>query len=138
MQRLLRLPARIALVVAAGALVVALGGTLLLVNTVRLHQSADATGRSDAYLVATINVERLVVDAETGLRGYVITGRRLFLAPTQQAQQGLARIKAQLASAARADGSFPGEAQRVASAAGTYMNDYVPRVLALAARDRRA
>ena len=76
--------------VAAGALVVALGVTLLLVNTVRLHQSADATGRSDAYLVATINVERLVVDAETGLRGYVITGRRLFLAPTQQAQQGFA------------------------------------------------
>jgi serine phosphatase RsbU (regulator of sigma subunit) len=133
-----RLPARIALVVAAGALLVALGVTLLLVNTVRLHRSADATGRSDAYLVATINVERLVVDAETGVRGYVITGQRLFLAPTQQAQQGFPQSKAQLASAASADGSFPGEARGVATAADTYMTGYLPRVLALAARDRQA
>jgi hypothetical protein len=71
-----------------GALLVALGVTLLLVNTVRLHRSADATRRSDAYLVAAINLERLVVDAETGLRGYVITGRRSFLAPRQEAEEG--------------------------------------------------
>src|ERR1700742_4546799 len=120
MRRMLRLPARIALVVGAGALLVALGVTLLLVNTVRLHHSADATGRSDAYLVAAINLERLVVDAGTGLRGYVTTGQRLFLAPTQEAQQGFAQTKARLASAARADGSFPGAAGRLVTAADTY------------------
>src|ERR1700759_3798997 len=100
MQRRLRLPARIALVVGAGALLVALGVTLLLVNTVKLHQSADATGRSDDYLVAAINLERLVVDAETGVRGYVITGRALFLEPTHDAQQGFAQAKAALGQAA--------------------------------------
>src|ERR1700761_6900591 len=108
MERFRRLPARIALAVGAGALLVGLCVTLLPVNTVKLHHSADATARSDDYLVAAINLERLIVDAETGLRGYVITGQRLFLAPTQQAQQGFAQTKAQLASAARADGSFPG------------------------------
>jgi serine phosphatase RsbU (regulator of sigma subunit) len=138
MQRMLRLPARIALVVAAGSLLVALGVTLLLVNTVRLHRSADATRRSDDYLVATINLERLVVDAETGVRGYVITGQRLFLAPTQQAQQRFAQTKAQLASAARADGSFPGQARRLAAATDAYMDGYLPRVVALAERDLRA
>ena len=49
MERIRRLPARIALVVGAGALLVGLGVTLLLVNTVKLHHSADATGRSDDY-----------------------------------------------------------------------------------------
>ena len=106
MRTTLRLPARIALVVAGGALLVALGVSLLLVNTVRLHHTADATRRSDDYLVATIDLERLVVDAETGLRGYVITGQRLFLAPTQQAQKGFAQAKAQLARAASVDGGF--------------------------------
>ncbi|HTU98556.1 MAG TPA: hypothetical protein VMF14_22080, partial [Solirubrobacteraceae bacterium] len=79
MQRIRGLPARIALVVAAGALLVALGVTLLLVNTVKLRHSADATTRSDTYLTAVINLEGTVVDAETGLRGYVITGRAVFL-----------------------------------------------------------
>ena len=64
--------------------VVALGVSLLLVNTVKLHRSAQATARSDAYLVAVDRrASALVVDAETGLRGYVITGRPLFLAPTR-------------------------------------------------------
>jgi serine phosphatase RsbU (regulator of sigma subunit) len=133
-----RLPARIALVVASGALLVALGVTLLLVNTVGLHHTADATRRSDDYLVATINLERLVVDAETGVRGYVITGHRLFLAPTQQAQQGFTQAKAQLASAASADGGFPGEGRRLAAAADRYMTGYLPRVVVVAAHDRPA
>jgi serine phosphatase RsbU (regulator of sigma subunit) len=138
MQRIRRLPARIALVVGAGALLVALGVTLLLVNTVKLHQSADATGRSDDYLVATINLERLVVDAETGVRGYVITGRTLFLEPTHDAQQGFAHAKAALAQAARADGTLQGDADRLIVAADAYMTGYLTRVLALAGHDRRA
>ena len=138
MQRIRRLPARIALVVGAGALLVALGVTLLLVNTVKLHQSADATGRSDGYLVATINLERLVVDAETGLRGYVITGRTLFLEPTHDAQRGFAQAKAAVAQAARSDGAFQGDAHRLTVAADAYMTGYLTRVLALAGHDRRA
>src|ERR1700760_1588065 len=110
MERIRRLPARIALVVGAGALLVGLGVTLLLVNTVKLHHSADATGRSDDYLVAAINLERLVVDAETGLRGYVITGRSLFLEPTHDAQRGYGRAKAALSHAAAADGAFGAKA----------------------------
>jgi serine phosphatase RsbU (regulator of sigma subunit) len=133
MQRILRLPARIALVVGGGALLVALGVTLLLVNTVKLHRSADATRRSDDYLVAVINLERSVVDAETGLRGYVITGRSLFLAPTRDAQQGYARAKAALSRAAAADGAFTGEARALESAGDAYMTGYLPRTLNLAA-----
>ncbi len=138
MRTTLRLPARIALVVAGGAVLVALGVSLLLVNTVRLHHTADATRRSDDYLVATIDLERLVVDAETGVRGYVITGQRLFLAPTQAAQHGFAQAMAQLAQAAKVDGSFPRGARRLATAADTYMTGYLPRILAVATHDRAA
>src|ERR1700759_2845347 len=135
MRRMLRLPARIALVVAAGALLVALGVTLLLVNTVKLHHSADATARSDDYLVAAINLERFIVDAETGLRGYVITGRSLFLEPTHEAQRGYAKAKATLSRAAADDGSFLTEARSLERAADAYMTGYLPRTLSLAARD---
>ncbi|HEX3688905.1 MAG TPA: SpoIIE family protein phosphatase [Solirubrobacteraceae bacterium] len=138
MQRILRLPARIALVVGAGAVLVALGVTLLLVNTVKLHRSADATGRSDEYLVAVTNLERIVVDAETGLRGYVITGRSLFLEPTHDAQQGYAKAKTALSRAAATDGAFPREVKALESAADAYMTGYLPTTLSLAARDRPA
>jgi CHASE3 domain sensor protein len=138
MQRILGLPARIALVVAAGALLVALGVTLLLVNTVKLRRSADATSRSDSYLVAAINLERLVVDAETGLRGYVITGRDLFLAPTHTAQADYSAARTALARAARTDGAFPTQASRLAGATDAYMTGYLPKTLRLAAQDRGA
>ncbi len=66
--------------VTVGAAAVALGIALLLGHIVSLRTTADATLRTGTYLDATINVERAVVDAETGLRGYVITGEPLFLA----------------------------------------------------------
>jgi serine phosphatase RsbU (regulator of sigma subunit) len=138
MQRALRLPARIALVVGAGALLVALGVTLLLVNTVKLHHSADATGRSDDYLVAVINLERLVVDAETGVRGYVITGQPVFLQPTHAAQQGYGKAKAAVSRAASADGAFIAEARAFEHAGDAYMTGYLPKTLDLAAHDRPA
>jgi len=135
MQRVLRLPARIVLAVGAGALLVALGVTLLLVNTVKLHHTADATTRSDDYLEAVVNLERLVVDAETGLRGYVITGRPLFLAPTHDAQQEYAKAKAALSRQAAADGTFGGQARALEKAADAYMTGYLPRTLSLATHD---
>jgi CHASE3 domain sensor protein len=78
MGRVPRLRAWISIAVAVGAALVALGVALLLSNTVSLRSSADATLRSDDYSAAVVNVERLVVDIETGLRGYIITGRPLF------------------------------------------------------------
>ena len=128
MLRSLGLRTRIALVVGTGALLVALGVTLLLINTVRLHRSADATSRADAYLVAVIDDERLVVDAETGLRGYVIPGGPLFLQPTRQAQAAFPAAQAALRRAARADGDFIKQADALTRAADTYMTGYVPRL----------
>jgi CHASE3 domain sensor protein len=68
---------------------VAVGVALLLDNTIDLRDSADSTVRADAYVSRVFNVERLVVDVETGLRGYVITGRGLFLQPLHGARAQL-------------------------------------------------
>jgi len=134
MLRSLGLRTRIALVVGTGALLVGLGVTLLLINTVGLRSSAAATTRGDTYLVAVIDDERLVVDAETGLRGYVITGRRLFLQPTHQAQGAFPQAQAALTRAARAEGEFLGQARELEQAASAFMTGYVPRITSLSGR----
>ena len=74
-----RLRARIAIVVVAGAIVVAVGLALLLSNTISLRNNSDATIRDDTYLLRVTDVERVVINAETGLRGYIITDRHEFL-----------------------------------------------------------
>jgi CHASE3 domain sensor protein len=115
--------------VATGALAVALGVTLLLTHIVDLRRSANATLRTGTYLDATINTERLVVDAETGLRGYVITGDRAFLAPERSAVAAMPGAVAALQRAAASDGAFRTQAAQLASSARSYLDTYVPRVI---------
>jgi CHASE3 domain sensor protein len=106
MGRRLRLPIRIAIVVAVGAAAVAVGVALLLGNTVELRDNAGATIQTNRYLIAVSSVERLVVDAETGLRGYVITGRRLFLQPLSAAVMRFPAAAAALEQAAEREHAF--------------------------------
>ena len=121
--------------VALGAAVVAAGVTLLLVNMVALRDDGDAAARADAYVVRVNDVEALVVDAETGLRGYVITGRPLFLEPLHLAQSRLPGALAALRSAAVADRAFVAEASALAAAAQAYFTGYLPSLLTLSGRD---
>ena len=125
-----RLIAGLLLAVAAGAAAVALGVALLLGNIVHLRATANATLGTGTYLAATINVEREVVDAETGLRGYVITGKPVFLTPTQNAQKQLPSAAAALARAAAQEGAYVARARALADAARAYMTNYVPGVIA--------
>ena len=115
--------------VAVGGIAVAVGVALLLTNTVDLRSSANATLRTADYLDATIDLERLVVDAETGMRGYVITGRRPFLAPERAAVEQLPETAAALRRAAASDGAFVAQAASLADAARSYLTGYVPRVI---------
>ena len=62
--------------IAAGAAIVGAGVGLLLRGIVNLRSSSTAELRSGALLARVIAVERSVIDAETGLRGYLITARR--------------------------------------------------------------
>ncbi len=131
-----RLVAAVVVAVTVGAAAVALGVALLLGDTVHLRGTATATLRTGDYLSATINVERAVIDAETGLRGYVITGEKQFLAPTRAAQAELPQATLALQRAARNEGAFVTRATALADSARAYMNTYVPRVTREVATDR--
>ena len=116
-------------VVAAGAVAVAVGGALLLTHIVDLRRSVNATLRAGNYLEATIGVESLVVDAETGLRGYVITGQPLFLAPERTAAAQMPAAAGALRRAAASDGADVTQASALAASARSYLSTYVPRVI---------
>jgi CHASE3 domain sensor protein len=123
-----RLVAAVVVAVTVGAAAVAFGVALLLGDIVQLRSTATATLRTGDYLAATINVERAVVDAETGLRGYVITGEKLFLAPTIAAQAQLPQAARALERAASNEGAFLTRATALADSARAYMTTYVPRL----------
>ncbi len=126
------------MIVAIGTLIVAVGVALVLSNTVELRDTSKATVQADEYLAATANLERLVVDAETGLRGYVITGRRLFLAPTRQATARLSGAIAALRASAAANRAFDQQAAQLIGETRLYFSTYLPQVVKLAAQDPAA
>jgi CHASE3 domain sensor protein len=122
---------RVAVVVLLGALVVGTGVALLLGNTLGLRHSADTTIGTDVYLLRVVDLERLVVDAETGLRGDVITRRSLFLQPLHEAQSELPGAIRKVKQSAAATGVDRTPVRRLVTAVDAYMTDYVPGVIAL-------
>jgi CHASE3 domain sensor protein len=91
-------------VIAAGAVlavVVALTFALLIAAI----QSADRANRQADDLLRAVDavavLERLVIDAQTGARGFVITGQRSFLKPTNAARRAMPRPEAARAFVAR-------------------------------------
>ena len=129
---------RVALLVGAGALLVAIGVALLLANTLGLRRDAEATTRSDDYLVRVLDVERLVVDVETGLRGYVITSRPLFLEPLFRAGTELPGAEQALLRAAAANHADVSQSQALIGAVRNYGAGYVLPLLGTARRDPAA
>ena len=130
-----RLRSRISIVVVVGAVLVAGGVALVLANTIELRGSGESTTRAENSLLRAVDLERLVVDAETGLRGEVITGRSLFLQPLYAAQAGLPGAIAALQGAAADSHVYQEQSAALVAAVRSYMSAYVPAVLATAAHD---
>ncbi len=130
-----RLRARISILVALGALFVAAGVALLLINTVGLRNSADSAISADAYLLRASDVERLVVDVETGLRGYLLTGHTLFLEPLRAAQAQMPAATSALRRAAAENTTDRAAPDALIARVDAYMTDYVQPLLARASRD---
>src|SRR6185436_835863 len=64
---------------------------VLLAVLVHLSRTAQLADNSIAVLAQVSRVEKLLVDMETGVRGYRITGDTAFLEPFQQATATLSR-----------------------------------------------
>jgi signal transduction histidine kinase len=127
-------------VIACGLLlvIVAAAFTVLLVAIEGMRDSARQAEHSQAELTAAGALERLVVDLETGERGFVITHRERFLVPWNAARKaipGQSRRLVRLTDDARQRRRALGIARAVAS----YVRDYsVPLVNAARRSDPSA
>jgi len=102
-----------------------------------LRDASDRRAESEHVFALATGSERLVVDLESGQRGFIITGEERFLAPWHAARRELPRSLRTLAAAA--DGS-PLQAQRareVGARVRSYLRDYSVPVVRTARRDPR-
>jgi signal transduction histidine kinase len=121
------------LAAASGVLAVVIGATfgLLLVAIDDVRKTSRLADHSRLALTAADEVGELVLDLETGSRGFVITEQERFLGPWRLA---LARLPAQARTLERlADGPEQAtRARRIADEATSYIRDYsIPLVSAV-------
>jgi PAS domain S-box-containing protein len=80
-----RVSTAVLVAVATGAALLVGNFALSVYHTTQLRDESTAVLRSNELLLALDNVLSLAVDAESGQRGYVITGRQEYLAPYRAA-----------------------------------------------------
>ena len=111
------------------ALLVSGAFVLLLLAIDNLRDSADETRVARDELTAADGLEKLVIDLETGVRGFVITREERFLAPWNEAR---AALPGQVRTLERLVADDPGQLRRVrriAQATRSYIRDYATPVV---------
>jgi signal transduction histidine kinase/CHASE3 domain sensor protein len=112
------------------AVVVSAAFAVVLLAIVELRDSARLARHSDEVLAAGNHLERLVIDLETGVRGFLMTGDERFLSPWTNARAAFPQ-QAQLFErlAAARDAGQGSRAQDIARAGASYIDGYsVPTV----------
>lgn len=128
------------MVILSGLLSVMMAGAfaLFVAAIVDLRDSARLADRSEAALASANRLERLVVDLETGARGYIITSDKRFLHPWTTARSGFTEA-ARLRRLAAANSPDQGKrADQIGQAAASYIRDFSVPLVATAQRDPRA
>jgi len=111
------------------------GFAVMLFSVDDLRTSERRARHSEEVLVAANQLERLVVDLETGQRGFVITGEERFLEPWRAARTALpeqARALEQLVADVPAQES---RVRRISQEATSYLRDYSVPLINAARRD---
>jgi signal transduction histidine kinase len=102
------------------------------------REAALLSGHSHEVLTTANRLERLVIDLESGARGFLLTGDEHFLEPWKAARATIPAAEMKLLQLAVAP-EQAGEAQQVAQAIESYVRDYsVPLVDAGRQNDARA
>jgi signal transduction histidine kinase len=125
------MPRGLATLVVAAAALVALSVSVGFVFTLRgfhsVSRETTALQQSEEAIVSALRVEKLILDLETGTRGYVLTGDQRFLQPLRAARQELPSRTAELRRAA------PGQASaRIGAMWRAYLRGWAGPVVALA------
>ncbi|MGN6371686.1 MAG: sensor histidine kinase [Solirubrobacteraceae bacterium] len=101
----------------------------------KLNESNANFVRASQSLVLANNLEQRVIDLETGLRGYLLTGERSFLAPRSAALRVIPSLERRLQSERGSGDGDLATLRGLYALIRRYAYAYQSRVLALAARD---
>jgi signal transduction histidine kinase len=125
------------MVVASGllALVVAAAFAVLLSSVADLRTAERRARRSEEVLVLANRLERLVVDLETGERGFVITSQEAFLRPWRDSGAAFPAQAAMLERLVAGNPQQQARARRITEAETSYLRDYSAPLVNAAHRD---
>jgi signal transduction histidine kinase len=121
--------------VGASAALALLVGAVLAVEQIAvssLRQATKAEARSKDVGRAAAGLETLVLDLESGLRGYVISGNARLLEPWQEARAALPRRVVRLERLVASDPAQLGRAQDLATMIDEFERDYALPLIAIA------
>jgi CHASE3 domain sensor protein len=96
-----RLTRRMVIASALLALLTSAAFAVLLLAIRDQRSSAQLARHSQEVLAAANRVERLLVDIETGTRGYLLTGDNQFLQPAHAGEAGFAQASSELVDLTR-------------------------------------
>ncbi len=129
--------AQFVLVLVVVSAVVLAGFAVMIIAARRLENADNARSQSTLALTGANQLEQSVLDLETGLRGYLLAGKPVFLEPYRDA---LLRYPALAQGLARATAGDPIAHQYAASidaAIGSYVRNWAEPVIRLAGRNLR-
>jgi signal transduction histidine kinase len=123
--------------VASGLLALIVGAAFaaLLVSVADLRSSERLAWHSEQVLAAANQLERLVIDLETGQRGFVITHQERFLGPWQAARTAVPGQAVALQRLVAGNPVQQRRVQRITQAVTSYVRDYSVQLVAAARRD---
>ena len=121
---------RLAAVAVLAAIGVALVVGLLLRSTVGLSDAQQAANRSERILTAVARTEKLVIDLETGLRGWLITGQERFLEPYRRSTREVPEAVIRLGRAVTGNAAQRDRVDRIESRLIAYQRDHARPLLA--------
>jgi signal transduction histidine kinase/CHASE3 domain sensor protein len=111
------------------ALLVAGSFVFLLLSIGDIRGADRRSVKSQEVLVAANQLERLLLDLETGQRGFFLTGQERFLEPWNAARREFPHRAATLLELVAGDPATRGEASQIARRERSYIHDYaVPLV----------
>ncbi|MCW2760872.1 MAG: Histidine kinase [Marmoricola sp.] len=129
------------MVVASGLLAILIGAAFvaLLVAVTNFRAATDVRRETREELVAAEALQTLVIDLETGLRGFVITDEERFLQPWNEARADLPQRSRELERMAADDPVDLARVQRILNSITTYVQQYgLPLVAAVRSNDPSA
>ncbi|HEY4097821.1 MAG TPA: CHASE3 domain-containing protein [Baekduia sp.] len=110
---------------------------VLFVSIANMRDAAGLARHSQTVLSVANRLERLVVDLETGERGFLITGDERLLAPWEAARRAIPGVSAELLALTRVPAQHR-RARRIEAAVGSYVRDYSVPLVRAERRDRTA